>query len=75
MKVESQSISINRPFSYFYIYITGRLLSSDLDQCMETLGSAMSVSDDDVFIKNVQRLYERRSQVVKTLRKAYQESH
>jgi hypothetical protein len=35
----------------------------------------MSVSDDDVFIKNVQRLYERKSQVVKTLRKAYQESH
>ncbi|CEJ00572.1 hypothetical protein RMCBS344292_14624 [Rhizopus microsporus] len=66
---------------FFFVVIAllkeyeGRLLSSDLDQCMEILGSAMSVSDDDVFIKSVQRLYERRSQVVKTLRKAYQESH
>ncbi|CAO3615173.1 unnamed protein product [Mucor hiemalis] len=54
-----------------------RLLEADLDVCMETLGSTMSVSDDDRFLRNIEKLFERNEKngTVRRLRLEYQSKH
>ena len=49
-------------------------MAADLDICMETLGSTMSVADDDKFLANIEKLFERneRNGTVKRLREEYQ---
>ncbi|KAI8062301.1 rab-GTPase-TBC domain-containing protein [Gilbertella persicaria] len=51
-----------------------RLLALDLDVCMETLSSTMSVPDDDRFMRHIEKLYEKNQRygTVQRLRKAYQ---
>lgn len=44
---------------------------------METLGSTMSVPDDDRFIKNIRKVFEKNEAygTVKNLRQEYQAKH
>lgn len=53
------------------------LLAGDLDVCMQTLGSTMTVPDDDSFMKRVVKLYEKneRNSTIETLRQEYQAKH
>lgn len=52
---------------------TARLLASDLDVCMETLGTTMSVPNDDKFLKSIEKLYEKneKSGTIQKLRQEY----
>ncbi|KAG1085224.1 hypothetical protein G6F42_021481 [Rhizopus arrhizus] len=54
-----------------------RLLSSDLDVCMEILGSTMSVPNDDKFLKSIEKLYEKNEKngTIQRLRQEYQSKH
>lgn len=54
-----------------------RLLEADMDVCMEILGSTMSVTDDDKFLRNIEKLFERNEKngTVKRLRLEYHSKH
>ncbi|KAI8968591.1 rab-GTPase-TBC domain-containing protein [Mycotypha africana] len=54
-----------------------RLLASDLDGCMEILGSTLSVPNDDKFMKAVESLFEKntRNNTVNKLRQEYKSRH
>ncbi|KAI8886394.1 RabGAP/TBC, partial [Backusella circina FSU 941] len=51
-----------------------KILESDLDHCMEILGSTLSVPDNNKFMKSVEKLYLKnvRSDTIATLRREYQ---
>ncbi|KAI8148224.1 rab-GTPase-TBC domain-containing protein [Fennellomyces sp. T-0311] len=48
-----------------------QLLNGEFDQCIQVLGSTMTVPDDDRFMKLVKRFYERGSRYIPTLRTNY----
>lgn len=54
-----------------------KLLASDLDVCMEILGSTMSVPDDNKFMRSIEKLFEKneKNETVKRLREEYQSKH
>jgi hypothetical protein len=54
-----------------------RLLAADLDVCMQILGSTMSVPDDDRFMRNIEKLYEKnvKDDTIQSLRKEYRSKH
>ncbi|CEP09629.1 hypothetical protein [Parasitella parasitica] len=53
------------------------LLSSDLDVCMEILGSTLSVPNDDKFLRTIEKLFERNEKngTIQKLRQEYQAKH
>jgi hypothetical protein len=69
---------------YYYLYeclilnyYIEKLLASDLDVCMEILGSTMSVPDDNKFMRTIEKLYAKnaRMNTIANLRKEYQSKH
>ena len=62
---------ISKQCHFVNLFVLDQLLKGEFDQCIQVLGSTMTVPDDDRFMKLVKRFYEKGSRYIPTLRTNY----